>query len=94
MSDFAFLEKPAPVRSRQQQVNDLRREFFKTKLKGIANYVEQAEDYCRDLINAGADVTEELNELEATGTALALVARLLRKAEEDKRNETTILGAG
>lgn len=76
-SSYAF--QLAPTRSRAQHTEDIRREYFKHKLKMIADDVERAEDYCRELIRTGADVSEELKELEATGRALVLVAMLLKR---------------
>lgn len=79
MSDFAFLEEPAPVRSRQQHTEDVRRESFKHALKTLANDAERAVEYCRDLMRSGADVSDELDELETTARGLLLVALLLRR---------------
>lgn len=80
MSDFAFLERTTdePAR-RRQHVEDIRREYFKGKLKHIADDTEKAVDYCRDLIRAGSDVKDELAELETTARGLLLVALLLKR---------------
>lgn len=78
-SRTAFAFQLPPSRTRAQHTEDVRREYFKNKLKMIANDVERAQDYCRELIRTGADVSEELKELEATGHALVLVALLLKR---------------
>ena len=82
MTDFSFLLKDDRVTAaarRRQQIEDIRRESLKHKLKHIANDTEQAVDYCRDLIASGADVSDELKELEQTGYGLALVALMLKR---------------
>ena len=58
---------------------DMMREFFKRRLKHIADDCEKAQDYCRELIRSGADVSEELKEMESVGYSLALVAMLLKR---------------
>lgn len=79
MSDFAFLDRPLPTRSRKQHMEDIRRDAFKKRLLLIADNSEEATDHCRDMIRAGSDVTEELNELETTARGLLLLALLLKR---------------
>ena len=78
MTDTAYAFE-LPQRSRAQHMEDIRREYFKRKLSQIADQTEQATDYCRELMRSGADVSEELKELEATGHALVLVALLMKR---------------
>lgn len=81
MNQFAWLEKPIPVRSQKQHYEDVLRECCKHKLKHLADDSEQLQDRCRDLIRSGADVTEELKELTGIGNALLLVALLLKREQ-------------
>lgn len=69
------------IAARRNHVEELRREFFRERLKMIATDTEQAVDYCRDLILSGADTSEELTELETTARGLLLVALLLKREQ-------------
>lgn len=85
---FDFLNEPAHSlppdwrKDSRERYEAIQREGLKTKLKHIADDTEAATDYCRRLIRAGADVSEELKELETTGNGLALVAGLLKLESE------------
>src|SRR5690348_12930446 len=61
-------------RTQQEHHQDILRSCLKHKLKHIANDTERAVDYCRGLIRAGGDATDELKELECAGNGLLLVA--------------------
>lgn len=89
MSDFAFLNREVPKRTRAQHIEDVRREFLKLNLKRFTNEAEKLQERFRDLIASGADVTDELNELDTTANGLMLVLALLRKSANDKKTETT-----
>lgn len=84
MSDVNFVTDGTIERvcSRQQQYQDILRESFRQQLKHVANDVEKATDYCRHMKLVGADVTEELKELETTAHGLLLVAGLLKLEQE------------
>jgi hypothetical protein len=59
--------------------NDRLREFIARHLKRMANHGEQAADYARILLRSGADVSDQLNEMEATANALLLTALLFKR---------------
>ena len=85
MSDINFItdgtvERIVAPRSIKQHVEDIRRECLKSKLKHLADDCEVAQDYCRDLMRSGADVSEELSELETTARGLLFVVLLLKLA--------------
>lgn len=88
MSDFAFLDNmPDPrieriTRDRQRR-GDMLREFAHQKLKHLQNDAEQAQDYCRTMIQAGFDVSDELKEMETFSNGL-LLATLLMKREAER----------
>ena len=86
MSEFGFLERIDRKQSDRLRIEDLHREGFKLKLKHIANDTERAVDYCNDLIRSGADVSDELKELETTANGLLLTAGLLRLRIQRERN--------
>lgn len=80
MSEFAFLNRNIErIRADKQRMEEIRRDGLKRKLKHLSDDCEQAQDYCRDLIRSGADVSEELNEMETTARGLLLVALLLKR---------------
>jgi hypothetical protein len=67
------------LRTQHAHYVDVLREGFKRKLDHIANDCEKMTDYCRDLMKAGGDVSEELKEAETTANALLLVVLLLKR---------------
>jgi hypothetical protein len=80
MSDFAFLDKEIDRAARdRQRMADIQRDGFRRKLLHLANDSERAQDYCRALIRAGADVSDELKDMETTARALLLVAMILKR---------------
>ena len=79
------LDRIIEPRSRTQHMEDIRRECFRHKIKHLSDDAECAADFCRDLMQSGADVTEELNELQIAANGLMLVAALLNR-EAEKSN--------
>jgi hypothetical protein len=66
------------ARHRDRYVEVLR-ESLARKLDHANDDAEAAQDYCRKLIREGADITEDLKELECLGNAVLLVALMLRR---------------
>lgn len=58
---------------------DVLREGLTQKLKHMQNHAEGATEYLRDLIKAGADVSEELKEGELFAHSFMLVVLLLKR---------------
>lgn len=81
MSDVNFVSDGTLDRilARRQHLSDVLREGFRQKLTHIADDCEKATDYCRNLMKAGGDVSDELDELETTARALLLVALILKR---------------
>lgn len=82
MSDFAFLDRDQAIdaiAARRERYESVLREGFANKAKWLQNDVEQLQDYTRNLMRAGFDATEELNELETFANGLMLVALLLKR---------------
>lgn len=69
-------ERIAAQREHRQQIL---RECFANKAKWLQNDAEQALDYCRDLIRAGQDASEELQELETFACGMTLTVALLKR---------------
>lgn len=67
--------------ARRRTILDIRREGFRIKLKHINADSESMVDYCRDLKRSGADVSEELKELEGIGNGLLLLAMILKREQ-------------
>lgn len=72
--EIAALERMERDRNRTL---DIYRENFRRYLSHMQDDNEKMQDYCRRLIREGADVSEELKELETLGHAALLVAALL-----------------
>lgn len=83
MSDFAFLDSPPPKRSQQEHYRDVLRECLKRKIDDIDHDFAEAQRYCRDLIRAGGDVTEEVKAIIADGYSMALVGQFLQREAKD-----------
>ena len=88
MNDFAFLDNMPSAHDQwverlKKHEDDTRREFFKRRLQHIADDCEKAQEHCRALMKAGADVTEELKEMESIGYAMSLVAMLLKREQSN-----------
>lgn len=84
MSDFAFIDNmPDEYTERRirerEHYEDVLRESVRRKLKHLQNDAEQLQDYCRTMIRAGFDASDELKELEATGHSALLVAAFLKR---------------
>lgn len=74
--EIAALERMERDRNRTL---DVYRENFRRYLKHMHDDAEHMQDYARRLIREGADVSEELKELEIMGNAALLVAALLTR---------------
>ena len=85
MSNLAFVTNgtlDTQPRSRRQHMADIRRECFRHKLKHLDDDCENAVDFCRELMQSGEDVSEELEQLETAARGLLLVAGLLKRETE------------
>lgn len=78
MSDLAYLDTDLPAMKVREE-NDRLREYIARHLKRMANHGEQAADYARILLRSGADVSDQLKEMEITANALLLTALLFKR---------------
>lgn len=78
--DQALLDERA-ARSQRQRAHHqhVLRECFKHKLKHIADDTEAMTDYCREMIRAGYDVSEELEHAETIIKAELLAVKVLQR---------------
>lgn len=78
MSDVTFPDVGLPAMKVREE-NDRLREYIARHLKRMANHGEQAADYARILLRSGADVSDQLKEMEITANALLLTALLFKR---------------
>lgn len=80
--DLSFVDRLPELFARRQHYRDVVREFLRSHIERIQDDVDSAVDRTRDLIKAGGDPTEELNQLDEYAKGLELVAALLRREAE------------
>lgn len=80
MSDLAFVDDLDTIITRHvRSVEEIYREGLKRNLSHATDNAERAQEYCMRLIREGADVSDEIKEMEQTARGALLVVLLLKR---------------